>query len=471
MGIAIIDGRQPEWIQLPTVGRAAHERAVDTLRRSYRAIPPGTPVRLAKRTSNLFRPRDRAVAGLDVDALSGVISIDLVARTADVQGMCTYETLVETTLAHGLVPSVVPQLRTITLGGAVTGLGVESSSLRCGLPHESVLEMDVLTGDGELVTTSPTLDPELFDAFPNSYGSLGYAVRLRITLEAVRPFVALQHIRFGALDDLVAAIETISADGHHDGAPVDFVDGVMFSPDESYLTLGRWSDSCSNDEGTPSDYTGQQIYYRSIQQRERDCLTVSDYLWRWDTDWFWCSGAFGVQNPLVRRLWPRRWRRSDFYHRLIGLDNRFDLVGRIERRRGLPPRERVVQDVELPLARTAEFLSWFDADVAMSPVWLCPLRATRAWPLYPLEPGHVYVNVGFWGTVPVRDGRVDGDVNRSIEHAVGRLGGHKSLYSDVYYDRATFDDLYGGVELKAVRDRYDPLGRLTGMYEKVVTAR
>ena len=31
-----------------------------------------------------------------------------------------------------------------------------------------------------------------------------------------------------------------------------------------------------------------------------------DYLWRWDTDWFWCSGAFGVQNPTVRRLWPKR---------------------------------------------------------------------------------------------------------------------------------------------------------------------
>ncbi|MBE7187590.1 FAD-binding oxidoreductase [Jatrophihabitans endophyticus] len=451
-----------------TVGRAAHERAVDTLRRSYRAIPPGRTVRLAKRTSNLFRVRDRAVAGLDVAALSGVVSIDLAARTADVQGMCTYETLVDATLAHGLMPAVVPQLRTITLGGAVTGLGVESSSLRCGLPHESVLEMDVLTGDGELVTASPGQNADLFAAFPNSYGSLGYAVRLRIALEPVRPFVDLRHLRFDDLDELAATIEAIAADGAHDGDPVDFVDGVMFSPTEAYLTLARWSDTCTTPSGTPSDYTGRQIYYRSLQQRDRDCLTVYDYLWRWDTDWFWCSGAFGVQNPVVRRLWPRRWRRSDVYHRLVGLDNRFDLVGRIDRRRGLPPRERVVQDVEVPLARTAEFLRWFDDHVPMSPVWLCPLRATRAWPLYPLEPGSVYVNVGFWGTVPIVDGRDDGDVNRSIEGAVARMDGHKSLYSDVYYDRATFDDLYGGVELKAVRERYDPQGRLTGMFEKVV---
>ena len=87
------------------------------------------------------------------------------------------------------MPLVVPQLKTITLGGAVTGLGIESSSFRNGLPHESVLELDVLTGAGELVTASRTENADLFRAFPNSYGSLGYAVRLRIELEPVTPFV------------------------------------------------------------------------------------------------------------------------------------------------------------------------------------------------------------------------------------------------------------------------------------------
>ena len=67
--------------------------------------------------------------------------VDVVNRTADVLGMTTYEHLVDATLPHGLMPLVVPQLKTITLGGAVTGLGIESSSFREGLPHESVLEM------------------------------------------------------------------------------------------------------------------------------------------------------------------------------------------------------------------------------------------------------------------------------------------------------------------------------------------
>jgi FAD/FMN-containing dehydrogenase len=466
----------------PTRTRAPHPAAVEALRTSYAAIPPGSSVRLAKRTSNLFRPRaPQAGSGLDASGLDGVISIDPQARTADVQGMCTYEHLVEATLQHGLMPLVVPQLKTITLGGAVSGLGIESTSFRNGLPHESVVEMDVLTGDGRIVTASPD-GPfgDLFAAFPNSYGSLGYCVRLRIELEPVNPYVALRHVRFDDLDVLASAVHRICTERRWSGEDVDFLDGVVFSPQESYLTLGRWTaDAASSGVLTPSDYTGRQIYYRSIQERSRDLLTVSDYLWRWDTDWFWCSGAFGAQNPTVRRVWPRSLRRSDVYHRIVGLENRFRVMARLDRLLGRPAQERVVQDVEIPVERTADFLRWFGREVAMKPVWLCPLKlrepaaggSARSWPLYPLEPGQVYVNVGFWGQVPRVEGGQDGDVNRAIERAVADHGGHKSLYSDAYYDEQTFGTMYGGAEYDKVKQVYDPDHRLTGLYEKAVGRR
>ncbi|MBL6275215.1 FAD-binding oxidoreductase [Micromonospora fiedleri] len=451
-----------------------HDLAVAQLRRSYEAVPPGQPVRLAKRTSNLFRPRNAPrTPGLDVSGLDGVLGVDPVARTAEVQGMCTYERLVDATLAHGLMPLVVPQLRTITLGGAVTGLGIESTSFRNGLPHESVIELDVLTGAGEVISARREGEhADLFAAFPNSLGSLGYATRLRIELQPVRRHVALRNVRFTDLSELTAAIGQITASRRWDGEPVDALDGVMFSPDEAYLVLGSFTD----DVPAVSDYTGQDIYYRSLRRRQRDALTTYDYLWRWDTDWFWCSAAFGVQHPVVRRLWPTRWRRSDVYHRIVRLEHRHQVAARIDRWRGQPPRERVVQDVEIPLERTAEFLHWFADRVRMSPVWLCPLRlreptgagSARSWPLYPLRPAQDYVNIGFWGTVPIAEGAADGDVNREIERAVSEVGGHKSLYSDAYYDRDSFDRLYGGDTWRAVRDRYDPEHRLTGLYEKAV---
>ena len=49
------------------------------------------------------------------------------------------------------MPAVVPQLKTITLGGAVAGVGIESSSHRHGLVHDTMLELDVLLGDGRVV--------------------------------------------------------------------------------------------------------------------------------------------------------------------------------------------------------------------------------------------------------------------------------------------------------------------------------
>jgi FAD/FMN-containing dehydrogenase len=452
------------------VGWDAHAAGVRRLEESYAAIPPGAPVRLAKPTSNLVRARTGTdTPGLDVSGLSGVVEVDPVARTADVQGMCTYEDLVDATLPHGLIPFVVPQLRTITLGGAVTGLGIESTSFRNGLPHESVLEMDVFTGAGEVVTVKPGND--LFDAFANSYGSLGYATRLRIELETVPAYVELQHVRFDRTDDLARAVGEIAATREWDGRRVDGLDGVFFAPDEAYLTLARWT----SEPGATSDYTGQDIYFRSLQGRTTDRLTTYDYLWRWDTDWFWCSGAFGLHNPRVRRLWPRRWRRSDVFHKLVGLDQRFGISERRDRRNGVQ-RERVIQDIEVPVDRIAEFLTWFDDTVGMRPVWLCPLRlrepdgpgSARAWPTYPLEPGTVYVNAGFWGLVEIPDGWAEGDLNRAIERTVTDLGGHKSLYSDAYYDEATFDDLYNTENLARVKRDVDPDGRLTGLYEKAV---
>ncbi|MGI8900873.1 MAG: FAD-binding oxidoreductase [Nocardioides sp.] len=457
------------------VGHERHAEAVGRLRASYDAIPTGAPVRLAKRTSNLFRTRSHVDGpGLDVSGLRGVVALDESVGTADVQGMCTYEDLVDVTLARGYIPLVVPQLRTITLGGAVAGLGIESTSFRNGLPHESVLEMDVLTGDGKVRTVRPGDD--LFDAFPNSYGSLGYATRLRIRLERVPAFVALRHVRFDDLGVLADTIARVVEEASYDGQRVDAVDGVVFEPGESYLTLGRFTDTGLDelDHRQPlrtSDYTGMEPYFSSVRRRQTDLLTMHDYLWRWDTDWFWCSGAFGLHDRRVRRLWPRRWRRSDVYHRLVGIETRFGLKSRLDRRRGLPERERVIQDVEIPVERLPEFLSWFDDEVGMRPVWVCPLRSTREWPAYPMRPGATYVNVGFWGTVAIEPGSHDGDRNRAIERRVTDLGGHKSLYSDAYYDAEVFDRLYDQSFARAVRKQTDPDGRLTELFEKAVGRR
>ncbi len=193
---------------------ADHVAAAADLVRRYRELPPDARVRLGKPSSNLFR-FGAPPPTLDASGLSGVIAVDPVARTADVAGMTTYEDLVDATLPHGLMPLVVPQLKTITLGGAVAGLGIESTSFRHGLPHESVREMEILTGAGEVVTATPDGEhADLYRGFPNSYGTLGYALRLVIDLQPVTPYVRLRHRRYpdaqACTDAIVALADAAS---------------------------------------------------------------------------------------------------------------------------------------------------------------------------------------------------------------------------------------------------------------------
>jgi FAD/FMN-containing dehydrogenase len=449
-----------------------YRRRVADLQAQYRAIPAGAPIRLAKKTSNLFRTRARSTAPrLDVSAFDGVIEVDREARTAEVQGMTTYEHLVDATLPHGLMPLVVPELKTITLGGAITGLGIESSSFRNGMPHESVLEFDVLTGAGDVVTARPDGEHrDLYYGFPNSYGTLGYALRARIELEPVQPFVHLRHLPFTGTAALIETLTQVVASGAWDDEDVAFIDGTVFSPSECYLTLGSWS----ADAPATSDYTGMDIYYRSIPARRQDWLTVRDYLWRWDTDWFWCSRAFGVQKPWFRRLVGPRRLRSDLYWRILAIEARYHLKATFDRWRGLPRREDVIQDVELPVDRLQEFLDGFQRHVPISPFWLCPLRprhASATWDLYRLDPQTLYVNVGFWSSVPLAEGQDAAYHNRWVEDEVDRLGGRKSLYSTSFYDEARFWELYGGAVYRSLKGRYDPDGRLLDLYEKCVRSR
>ena len=55
-----------------------------------------------------------------------------------------------------------------------------------------------------------------------------------------------------------------------------------------------------------------------------------------------------------------------------------------------------------------------------------------------------------------------------IERLVADLGGRKSLYSNSFYEEDEFHRLYGGDAYDDLKGKYDPDGRLLGLYEKCV---
>src|SRR3989344_4878177 len=75
---------------------------------------------------------------LDVRDFNNVLHVDPVQGYADAEGMTPYAKLVAECLKHGVMPTVVPQLKSITLGGATVGCGIEATSFKYGLVHETV---------------------------------------------------------------------------------------------------------------------------------------------------------------------------------------------------------------------------------------------------------------------------------------------------------------------------------------------
>ena len=420
------------------------------------------PMGLNKRSSNLFRDRrETRKHRLDLSAFCHVLDIDTANAWVDVEGLTTYEELVAQTLPHGVMPAVVPQLKTITVGGAAAGVGIEATSCRQGLVHDTVLALDVLLPEGKVVRCTPdNAFRDLFFGFPNSYGTLGYALRLRLRTLPVKPYVMVEHLPF---DAPVAFFNALAVQCQGDA---DFVDGVVFGAQQQVLNRARFVDAVP----WLSDYSFENIYYRSLLDKPVDYLTVQDYLWRWDTDWFWCSKNLHAQHRVVRRLLGRRRLNSRFYTRVMRWNARWGLTRRLARWRGRFT-ESVIQDVDIPIDGAADFLIFLRREIGILPVWICPVRGPVSgmqFTLYPLAADTLYVNFGFWDVVETTCAYEPGHFNRLVEREVMRLGGIKSLYSDSYFTSDEFAQAYGLANYQALKAKYDPAGRMLGLFEKCV---
>lgn len=438
-----------------------HARKRESLIKTLHTSNRTGSLALEKSTSNLFRqrtaePRHR----LDLRHFNRVIHVDEKERYAEVEGLTTYEDLVRETLPFQLMPAVVPQLKSITIGGAMAGIGIESSSFKYGFVHETILEIDVLLPDGTVaVATNDNEHRGLFFGFANSYGTLGYALKVKMALVPVRKLVKLQHERYSNLDLYFQALGQVCRDRQ-----VDFIDGTMFDEQELYLTTGVFVDQAE----WLSDYTDRHIYYRSIPCNKIDYLTTHDYLWRWDTDWFWCSKHFLAQHPLVRWVWGKKRLNSTTYWKLRKRFNHSRVAQLVARMLG-GRQEAVIQDVEIPIEHAATFARFFNLEIGIKPVWVCPVATYNpevSYPLYPMNPQTLYVNFGFWDAV--RSDHEEGYFNKKIEAKVQELGGKKSLYSNSFYSREAFWKLYDEPTYRQLKARYDPTGKLKDLYEKCV---
>ncbi len=283
-----------------------------------------------------------------------------------------------------------------------------------------------------------------------------------IKLIRAKKFIKLRHLKFSQSQPLFDTLKQI-AFTNQNGGNVAYLDGVVFSQNEMYLCLGEFSDTAPY----TSNYQYLNIYYRSIQQRTEDYLCTADYIWRWDSDWFWCSKHFLMQNYFLRLLFGKWLLKSKVYwkirHYAQAIPGLAYLLAKFQK-----PTESVIQDTQIPIAACVDYLDFFQQQIKISPIWICPTttNTTQYFPLCPMEPNALYVNFGFWDVIPST--KPGGYYNRLIENKLISLRATKGLYSNSYYSEEEFWRIYDKEYYFSVKDKYDAAGRFKDLFQKCV---
>jgi FAD/FMN-containing dehydrogenase len=104
----------------------------------------------------------------------------------------------------------------LTVGGNLSVGGIGSQSFRHGPNVDNVLELQVVTGKGDLVTCSPALNTALFESVRSGLGQFGLIVRARVRLITAPPNARLYHAFYSSLADFLSDLEKLIDDGRFD---------------------------------------------------------------------------------------------------------------------------------------------------------------------------------------------------------------------------------------------------------------
>ena len=449
---------------------AYEQKEAEAVRQFKTLLAAGQNISLKKNVKHIFKDRDKK-PNLDLRHFNQVLSVDTDKNIATVEGLTSFYDLVAATLAYDLMPQAVPELRSITVGGAVAGLGGQSSSFKFGLVHEMVTDFDLLTGEGEVIHCSPESNADIFYMLPNSYGSLGYVLKCNIKLNQVSPYVQVQYRRFSITEEFFAALAA-----EVNSAEADFIEGVSFSPTQYILLAGNFIDKLP--AGKKRFVPRDDPFFKSILDTavDENYLTIKDYIWRWDPDAFWATDQKNIVgslllNPFFRRTGGRFILRSDRLIKIGQFRNKLRKSGAarllfLEAGR----KEALIQDAAIPVHAAAEFDTWLAEKLNIFPLWYCPVKTTKPMGTYPLyQPeSEVEIDFGFYISMELEDDMESTYYNRQIEKKLVEIGGLKCLYSDTFYSQEQFWTIYDKAKYDQVKGKYDPHNTYLNLYQKVV---
>jgi len=407
------------------------------------------PVSLRKKAVSHLVPRagnaKRADDQLDITELTAILHIDTDARTCSAESGVTFVDLVAATMKYGLVPVVVPELKTITIGGAVSGCSIESTSFNHGGFHDTCLEYEVITATGQILVCTPDNEHRLlFQMMHGTFGTLGVLAKLTFRLMPAAPFVRLRYEKYRSLGEFKQAISR-----HVERRDVDFLDGMIHAPDELVLNAGTFVAEAPY----TNRYDWTKVYFRSTRERSEDFLRTPDYFFRYD---------HGVTNVHPKTLLGRF-----LFGKLLGSAALLRLA---ERFNHLLPAERppVTLDVFIPFSRVDRFMAWYQRELHHFPLWCVPYRRTRDYEwlspdFYRDLDDELFLDLAIYGMRQPPGGR---NVYQIIEDQLREIGGLKTLISHNYYSESEFWCIWNKPNYDRAKMIADPDNIFRDLYDK-----
>ncbi|MBI2070088.1 MAG: FAD-binding oxidoreductase [Elusimicrobia bacterium] len=425
-----------------------HDQKINNIIRQLKERTNAAPVSFKKKTVSheVPKPDDRRHLDekIDISSLDAVLHIDPVERTCIAESGVTFVDLVAATMKYGLVPIIVPELKTITIGGAVAGCSIESMSYKYGGFHDTCLEYEIITAQGNVLTCTPDNENSLlFQMIHGTFGTLGILTKLKFKLIPAKPYVKVTYEKYGDLASYQSAIWN-----HYVKQDVDFMDGIIHSPAEYVLSAANFTDHAPYTHS----YDWVRVYYRSTSTRKEDYLKTPDYFFRYDK---------GVTN-----VTPKSFAARLLLGKFMG-SNEILKIAKTFRR--LIPSDKipVTLDVFIPFSKAGDFMQWYKREINFFPLWCVPYRAVRKYEwlspeFFKKTKDELFLDLAVYGMK--KSG--DKDCYKLIEDKLMSIGALKTLISTNYYSEEDFWKTWNKPNYAQVKRATDPNNTFRDLYTK-----
>jgi FAD/FMN-containing dehydrogenase len=426
----------------------SHTEKIERISRELKGRKGKGPVSFKKRSVShqVPKPDDEKFKDkkIDISDLDEILKIDPENFTCVAEPGITFEDLVKETMKYGLVPLVVPELKTITIGGAVAGCSIESMSFRYGGHHDTWFEYEVITAGGKILKCTPDNENSLiFQMVHGTFGTLGVISKLKFSLIPAKPFVKVEFERFENLDDFKKGIMD-----HFDKDDIDFMDGFVHSPDEFVINAGIFVDEAPYTH----DYEWRRSFCQNSRELDEDYLETKDYFFRYN------RGVSNVKSLSSRYIMSKIFtsndilRMADRFHSIIPGDS-------------IP----VTVDLFIPFSKVDQYLEWHAKELDHFPLWCVPYRRVRDYEWISKEYAknnhdRLFLDLAIYG---MKKKGSNETYYRMIEEELMKIGGLKTLISNNYYSEEDFWTIWNRKNYIAVKKITDPDNLFRDLYKKM----